>query len=189
MIMIGGRCHLIICSILFAYQLAQSSFNALSYFANARFARMIFISKSFGPELNQSTKSFRASPSSSQTAQCRLLFQLPTNASSSHTTTPYRSQLFPEYLWPCSPGRMLKLTPNRLLLFPHLAARRLLGGRKASTSGCSIALATVVLMSSHDNVIGLRVLGITNRKVIIGQDSWQDVSHTSTHTVSLLTSS
>jgi hypothetical protein len=64
MIMIGGRCHLIICSILFAYQLAQSSFNALSYFANARFARMIFISKSFGPELNQSTKSFRASPSS-----------------------------------------------------------------------------------------------------------------------------
>ena len=33
-------------------------------------------------------------------------------------------------------------------------------------SRCSIAPATVALVSSHDSAIGLRVLGITNRKVI-----------------------
>lgn len=183
--MIGGRRHSIICSILFAYQLAQSSFNALLYFANARFARMIFISRSFGPELNQSTKSFRASPSSLKrhhVACYSNYLRMRGVRIPPHLTGVSSSQ---NACGPCSSGRMLKLIPNRLLLFPAFGGKAgcWVGGRS------SIAPATVALMSSHDNVIGLRVLGITNRKVIVGQDSWQDVSHTSTHTVSLLTSS
>src|ERR1700733_10236061 len=89
---------------------------------------MIFIwSLGLGPDLKQSTKSFRMHASSPQSAQYRLLLQLPTNAWSWHITTTDQSQLYPEYLWPYSSRQMLKLIPNQLLLFPHLAARRAAG--------------------------------------------------------------